>query len=214
MPTDLVGQVTSRFRRREDLGLLFDPRRGTFHRAGNVTAQQILDLTYAGAPLNQIANRLAAEYGIEPDHAHADAVSFLQTLLDTGNGAADAGRSLVPVDKRFDDLLAFPLRLEIELTAACNWNCGFCYNVWKIDPDLTDRDVRRIVRSLPAKHLPLGTARRILDEAATHGCMIVRYSGGETLLHPDALEIFDHGGSLGLYQVVHQRAYRAPTTPR
>ncbi|EJY6936240.1 radical SAM protein, partial [Staphylococcus pseudintermedius] len=32
--------------------------------------------------------------------------------------------------------------------------------------------------------------------------MIVRYSGGETLLHPDIKEILDYGGKLGLYQIV------------
>ena len=40
------------------------------------------------------------------------------------------------------------------------------------------------------------------DECAERGCFVMRYSGGETLLHPDAMDIFDYGGRAGMYQVV------------
>ena len=194
-------EVVARYRWRPDLDLLFDPRRGVFHRADTHTAVRMVELAMAGNTAEQITTTVAAQYGADPTVVAADVSALFAQLADPVAPDGDAS-PFIGVDKRFDELLPFPLRMEFELTAVCNWNCGFCYNVWKIDPDLSDSDVRKVIRGLPAKHMPVETAVRALDECAANGCFIVRYSGGETLLHPDALDIIDHGGSLGLYQVV------------
>jgi radical SAM protein with 4Fe4S-binding SPASM domain len=202
MPESAVATLTGRLRWRRDLGLLFDPRTGLFHRVRNATAHQMVALAYEGCTEEDIARRVAGRYGV----AHSVVAGDLSLLLAQLNGApgapTSARSSVVEIDKRFDAPLRFPLRMEIELTAVCNWNCGFCYNVWKIDPTMSDAEVRRAVKTLPGKHIPTGTVKAMLDEFAASGCFVVRYSGGETLLHPDAMEIFEYGGRLGLYQVV------------
>ncbi|MBB5911274.1 MoaA/NifB/PqqE/SkfB family radical SAM enzyme [Nocardia transvalensis] len=194
--------LTSRQRYRRDLGLLFDPNIGAFHRLRNAVAKQMVDQIYSGADHQDVVEAVTDRYHADPARVAADLNTLITTLTAPQPPSSTHGGSLLEIDKRFDARLKFPLRMEIELTAVCNWDCGFCYNVWKIDPTMSDRDVRRAVRELPEKHIPTGLAISILDECAEQGCFVIRYSGGETLLHPDAMEIFEHGGRLCLYQVV------------
>lgn len=201
--TTVIDTLTTRLRYRRDLGLLFDPRSGIFHRLRNAVAETMIDQVFSGADRDAVIATVSRRYRADPGRVAADFDDLVTTLTTPAAAAPQPqGRSLLAVDKRFDATLGFPLRLEIELTAVCNWNCGFCYNVWKIDPTMSDRDIRRAVRQLPEKHIPTGLATAILDECADRGCFVIRYSGGETLLHPDAMDIFEHGGRLGLYQVV------------
>lgn len=196
--------IVTKLKYRRDLGLLFDSSVGRYHRLRNSTAKHIIDGLFQGHQAEQVVTDIATHYNIESSRARAD-MQDLCSELARNIGVAELphqGDSLVEIDKRFAHIIEFPLRIELELTAVCNWNCGFCYNVWKIDPNMSDAETRLAVRSLPTKHLPIASAKRILDECAANGCFVVRYSGGETLIHPDALEIFEYGGSLGLYQVV------------
>ncbi|RJO77665.1 radical SAM protein [Nocardia panacis] len=195
--------ITGRLRYRRDLGLLFDPTSGSFYRLRNAVARLMIDQIYAGTDRQAVVATVADRYHADPIRVATDLDGLLATMTaPPAQRPGPHGEALLEIDKRFDARLDFPLRLEIELTAVCNWNCGFCYNVWKIDPTLSDREIRRAVRELPEKHIPTDLAMSILDECADRGCFVLRYSGGETLLHPDAMEIFEHGGRLGLYQVV------------
>ncbi|GAB3869229.1 hypothetical protein GCM10028801_46020 [Nocardioides maradonensis] len=198
-----ASELLRRFKWRPDLGLLFEPRTGMFVRARNGTAEAILAELYAGRGPIETARAIAARFDVSIDRVMADVDTLIRQILDTEPTYGEDGtRSRIEIDKRFDSLLEFPLRMELELTSVCNWSCGFCYNVWKIDPAMTDHDIRKFVRELDSKHLPLAAAKKILDECAARGAFVVRYSGGETLLHPDAMEIFRYGGELGLYQSV------------
>lgn len=196
------GRIVSRYKLREDLGLLFDCHSGQYHRLSNSVAREMYDLAGQGLEFDGIVRRISERYGAPYEQVEQDALTFFTQLQESLFETHEGRHHTAGVDKDFEELLDFPLRMEIELTALCNWNCGFCYNVWKIDPDLSDRDVRRKIREMPSKNLHMDQVKKILDECAARGCYIVRYSGGETLLHPDALEIFEYGGSLGLYQVV------------
>lgn len=201
--TAVNDSLTTQLRFRRDLGLLFDPRSGVFHRLRNAVARTMVDQLFSGADRDAVIDTVSHRYRVDPGRVADDFDDLVTTLTTPATAQPQPhGRTLLGVDKRFDATLDFPLRLEIELTAVCNWNCGFCYNVWKIDPMMSDNDIRRTVRQLPEKHIPTGLATAILDECTARGCFVIRYSGGETLLHPDAMEIFEHGGRLGLYQVV------------
>lgn len=191
----------SALRYRDDLGLVFDPRTGTFHRLRNQSAQAMAALMFAGADDTTVISEIAQRYRVDRTRVATDAAALVETL--TGPApAVGGGQPLLAVDKRFDTKLNFPLRLEIELTSVCNWNCGFCYNVWKIDPTMSDAEVRKVAKGLPEKHIPTELAYRIIDECAEQGCFVMRYSGGETMIHPDAMDIFAYGGRAGMYQVV------------
>ncbi|WP_028477884.1 PqqD family peptide modification chaperone [Nocardia sp. CNY236] len=189
-------------RYRRDLGLLFDPKSGVFHRLRNTVAAEMVELMFSGADDAAVIEQIVARYHVDPARVAADATALVDTLTTPASAPIEGRVPLLDIDKRFDTKLDFPLRLEIELTAVCNWACGFCYNVWKIGPDMTDTEVRRAVKVLPEKHIPTELAMSIIDECAERGCFVMRYSGGETLLHPDAMEIFEHGGRAGMYQVV------------
>ncbi len=78
-------------------------------------------------------------------------------------------------------------QLDIELTERCNNNCiHCCINLAKDD--------------LEAKNKELSTAgiKKILKEAATLGCMEVRFTGGEPLLREDFEELYIFSRKLGL----------------
>ncbi len=201
--TPALRLLPDRLHYRRDLGLLFDPVSGAFHRLRNTVARTMVEQIFAGADRQSVIDTVSMRYHADSGRVARDLDKLVAELsCPPTYESSPRGGSVLEIDKRFDTVLDFPLRLEIELTAVCNWNCGFCYNVWKIDPTMSDRDIRRAVRELPDKHIPTELATSILDECAERGCFVIRYSGGETLLHPDAMEIIEHGGRLGLYQVI------------
>ena len=188
------------FRYREDIGLLFDFRRGVFHKLENEVAIAIVKALLEKEDDRQAATYVSEEFDVAPDECLRDIQEFKAGLLDYNTFEKD--RRWYSIDKGFSDPLKFPIRLEIELTSICNWNCGFCYNVWKIDPLLSDDEVRAKIRGLKMKHLPKEICFKVLSECAQKGCFVLRYSGGEPTIHPDLLEIVDYGGRLGIYQVL------------
>jgi radical SAM protein with 4Fe4S-binding SPASM domain len=77
-------------------------------------------------------------------------------------------------------------RLDMELTERCNNNCIHCYiNLPADDP-------------CRAKELSAEKIKSILSEAATLGCLTVRFTGGEPLLREDFQEIYLFARRLGL----------------
>ncbi len=87
-------------------------------------------------------------------------------------------------------------QLDIELTERCNNACIHCY----INLPAND----------PASRLELSTAKvkGILDEAASLGCMKVRYTGGEPLLRQDFEELYLYARKLGMSVLLFTNATR------
>lgn len=80
---------------------------------------------------------------------------------------------------------AFPERLTLELTNACNYRCAMCPSRWR--PGQT--------RNLMTPAL----FRRIVDEAAEHlPVAVVPFFRGESLLHPDLVPLLIHAKVRGL----------------
>jgi len=78
-------------------------------------------------------------------------------------------------------------RLDIELTERCNNNCVHC----SINLPAGDDNARR--RESTAAEI-----KNILSEAASLGCLSVRFTGGEPLLREDFEEIYMAARKLGL----------------
>ena len=78
-------------------------------------------------------------------------------------------------------------RLDLELTERCNNNCIHCYINLPAD-------------DLGAKQRELSTqdVQHILEEAASLGCLEVRFTGGEPLLREDFEELYLFARRLGL----------------
>jgi len=77
-------------------------------------------------------------------------------------------------------------RLDLELTERCNNNCLHCY----LNRPANDHLARE--RELSTTQL-----QAILDEAATLGCLTLRFTGGEPLLRPDFAALYLHARRLG-----------------
>ena len=78
-------------------------------------------------------------------------------------------------------------RLDMELTERCNNNCIHCY----INLPADEEKARK-------KELTTGDAMGILKQAASLGCLTVRFTGGEPLLREDFEEIYLFARRLGL----------------
>ena len=78
-------------------------------------------------------------------------------------------------------------RLDIELTERCNNNCIHCYI------NLPADDVEAKERELSTEEV-----KDILNEAASLGCLSVRFSGGEPLLREDFQELYLFTRKLGI----------------
>lgn len=70
-------------------------------------------------------------------------------------------------------------RLDIELTERCNNNCVHCCI------NLAEDDLKAKKRELSADEI-----KRVIREAASLGCMTVRFTGGEPLLREDFEELY------------------------
>lgn len=79
------------------------------------------------------------------------------------------------------------MELDIELTERCNNNCIHCgINLPAEDPLAKQRE------------LSTETIKSILTEAASLGCLSVRFTGGEPLLREDFEELYLYARKLGL----------------
>jgi len=76
--------------------------------------------------------------------------------------------------------------LDMELTERCNNNCIHCYINLPADDSCKDRE------------LPADKIKVILKEAASLGCLTVRFTGGEPLLREDFEEIYLFARKQGL----------------
>jgi len=92
-------------------------------------------------------------------------------------------------------------RLDIELTERCNNDCVHC----SVNRPAGDRDAR-------AREWPAASWKKLLDEAAGLGCLVVRLTGGEPTLRGDFEDIYLHARRLGLRVMIFTNA--TLVTPR
>lgn len=85
--------------------------------------------------------------------------------------------------------------LDVELTERCNNRCIHCY-------------INLPQNHAAARHRELDTATvaRVLEEAASLGCLSVRFTGGEPLLRPDFADIYLRARRLGMLVTLYTNA--------
>jgi radical SAM protein with 4Fe4S-binding SPASM domain len=81
----------------------------------------------------------------------------------------------------------FPVRLDMELTERCNNDCVHCY----INLPAGDKKAK-------SRELSTDQIKRIIKEAVSLGCMVVRFTGGEPLLRKDFRQIYLFAREQGL----------------
>ena len=77
--------------------------------------------------------------------------------------------------------------LDMELTERCNNNCLHCGINLPADDEVAKK-----------RELPTPTIKEILKEAASLGCLTVRFTGGEPLLRDDFEDLYLYARKLGL----------------
>ena len=78
-------------------------------------------------------------------------------------------------------------KLDMELTERCNNKCVHCY----INQAENDTGIRE-------KEMDTDRVKKILNQAASLGCLTVRFTGGEPLLREDFSEIYLYTRRLGI----------------
>ncbi len=76
-----------------------------------------------------------------------------------------------------------PFLSQIVVTRRCNIDCGYCNEYDKTSPPVATAELKRYV-----------------DRLAELRCLCVEYTGGETLLHPDIVELVRHASSHGFFE--------------
>ena len=71
-----------------------------------------------------------------------------------------------------------PRYAQMIVTRRCNIDCGYCNEYDKTSPPV-----------------PKETIKRWVDKLAEFSCLFVEFTGGETLLHPDIVELVEYASS-------------------
>ena len=101
-------------------------------------------------------------------------------------------REVKSMQKRLGSRLG---RLDIELTERCNNNCIHCC----INLPVADSHAK-------TREMSTSQVKEILTEAASLGCLIVRFTGGEPLIREDFEELYLFARRLGLKVMVFTNA--------
>lgn len=96
-------------------------------------------------------------------------------------------------------------RLELELTSACDHRCAHCYNVWNAPDAKYPRGARPT-----ADYLAM--LERVVRQSGAQELVL---TGGEPLLHPDALKIAERAASLARHvRLVTNGSHVDPATAK
>lgn len=83
-----------------------------------------------------------------------------------------------------------PLMAHVIVTRRCNLSCGYCTEYDKVSPPV-----------------PTDELKARLDRIAALGTVFVTFTGGETLLHPDLVELVRYARALGLTPAMNTNGY-------
>ena len=110
-------------------------------------------------------------------------------LYDTVKNSVDPKHS-------FDEVLTYAsrksrylLRVLLELSPVCNFSCPFCY-VRKSSQEMLEEG-KSILR--------FSYWKGVLDELFEMGVLYVGFTGGECMLHPDFIEIYEYAAKKGFF---------------
>lgn len=83
-----------------------------------------------------------------------------------------------------------PLMAHMVVTRRCNLSCGYCTEYDKVSPPV-----------------PLASLKERVDHLARLGTVFVTLTGGETLLHPDIVELVRYVRSVGMLPALNTNGY-------
>jgi len=88
-----------------------------------------------------------------------------------------------------------PLITHVVITRRCNLSCGYCFEYDKV-----------------SQPVPLADLKARIDHLAMLNSVFVTFTGGESLLHPDVIEIVRYANEAGLVPFLNTNGYLLTTT--
>lgn len=185
---NIIDELIEKFNYRKDLKILLNKNDGRYFICINKVAKKFIDVTYEKKEYDKIMNELCKIFNVNEEIIKNDYILFIENIVKKkkNNSNVQVARGGIPEWINLKDI-QFPLSIEIEITKRCNWNCEFCYNVWKYSKEKNNKF-----------DLPLGEYKKIIDEAVNNGCQTVRISGGEPTLHPEFKKMIEYTANKGI----------------
>lgn len=173
----LVKQLITNYIFRLDLKILISKHEDRYFVCENQTSVKFLEITFNIQDYGKIIDELSDYYNIDRQVIENDYYKLIDQILNSKNKKLKLSRGGIPEWMDYENI-QYPISIEVELTKRCNWNCKFCYNVWKYSKKTSEY-----------VDLPLDVYKKIVDESVDNGCTLIRLSGGEPTLHPNFEEI-------------------------
>jgi len=134
--------------------------------------------------LNQVAAEIATQTGYSVREVRPEVARLIESAVGSGLIETDRGHCRAP-DSVAGDGVPHPEFLYLHLTSRCNLRCSYCYASPGPNKERERRD------------LPFAVAREVLRQAQGLGVQNVVVTGGEPLLHPQAVQILEEAKRLG-----------------
>lgn len=184
----LINKILFNYVYRKDLHTLFSKHDLNNYILKNGTSIKFIEEIFSNNNYENMLDSLSNFYNLDKNVIDEDFTMFIKKILFSLNENKKNLRQREGIPSWIElDEIQFPLSIEIEITKRCNWNCKFCYNVWKYSSNKSD-----------IYDLNFKSYKKIIDEAVDNGCLTVRLSGGEPTLHPQFKEFVKYASDKGL----------------
>ena len=154
----------------------------------NKTAYFFADELLKSTPDEEIVEKASKIFKADKKRIRRDYIDFKNKVLDYIRHP-----EIYPTDLGFEEVLPFsheptaPYRVDLALTYRCNNYCSHCY----VDPER---------RAWPkSKELTTEQWKKVLDKLLEVGVPHVTFTGGESPLRKDLVELVKYSDSLGMY---------------
>lgn len=176
-------KIKNNYLYRSDINVLIDKRCNRFIYV-NDTANIFLKYTFENEKFNMAIKEISKYFKMDLIIIEQDYKEFFEKVEKQNSSYADVS-SRGGFIKNIDyEKIEFPFSIEIEITKACNWDCKFCYNIWKYTSE-----------QIPQIHMCIQDYKMIIDECVNNRALGIRLSGGEPTLHPRFLEFVEYAAS-------------------
>jgi MoaA/NifB/PqqE/SkfB family radical SAM enzyme len=112
-------------------------------------------------------------------------------MLHTARTSVDDGRVLIRLAKRALVRPYRPIMANLIVTRRCNLSCGYCFEYDRV-----------------SQPVPLATLKERIDHLARLRTLVVTLTGGETLLHPDIVEVVRYVRARGMTPAMNTNGYK------
>lgn len=167
---------------RNEWYIFFDPLHFSFTRV-NEHGKAILEAVGQETTAREIAGKVAARFGYEPEKIEQKVTVFLDNM--TATRYIHEGAYKPEIVEMPDLKHGKPGTLYVHPTYKCNLSCIYCYN-------------KKERKETPAEEMTTGEWCDIFDRAKEFGIESLIFTGGEPLLRKDIFELARYANGIGM----------------